>query len=109
MDVPRAPPPPVTRRGCGICEKVRTVTSPLAFEYAGSPVPAVGWMVVSLEPPGVERCPSTAGPGRALSVRRCVKVYLGNIVVCCRYGSDTGLLLVFTGLLLVYFAVFWTL
>ena len=34
-------------------------------------------MVVSVEPPGVERCPSTAGPGRArrcvgASVRRCV-------------------------------------
>jgi len=41
------------------------VNPPSAFEYAGSQVPATGRTVVSVEPPGVERCPSTAGPGRA--------------------------------------------
>ena len=50
---------------------------PSAFEYAGSQVPATGQMVVSVEPPGVERCPSTAGPGRAC---RCVGASVGRWV-----------------------------
>ena len=50
---------------------------PSAFEYAGSQVPATGRTVVSVEPPGVERCPSTAGPGRAC---RCVGASVGGSV-----------------------------
>ena len=67
------------------------VTLPPAFEYVGSPVPAVGGMVVSVNPWGVERCPSTAGPGRAC---RCVGgspvPYRAPAAPCPRRGAAIG-------------------
>ena len=87
------PPPPLSR-GFEICERMRSVgsvTPPSAFEYVGSQVPATGRTVVSVEPPGVERCPSTAGPGRAC---RCVGgspvPYRAPAAPCPRRGAAIG-------------------